>query len=44
MLEAEMEAEMETEAEMHKQNKFTVSHAPFWHDGDSIGETNKTLW
>ncbi|SLM27523.1 RnfD2 [Desulfamplus magnetovallimortis] len=21
---------------MHKQNKFTVSHAPFWHDGSSI--------
>jgi len=28
---------------MHKQNKFTVSHAPFWHDGDSIGETNKNI-
>jgi len=28
---------------MHKQTKFTVSHAPFWHDGDSIGETNKNI-
>lgn len=28
---------------MHKQNKFTVSHAPFWHDGDSIGETNLNI-
>ncbi|MBF0242103.1 MAG: RnfABCDGE type electron transport complex subunit D [Desulfamplus sp.] len=25
---------------MVKQNKFTVSHAPFWHDGDSIKAMN----
>lgn len=25
---------------MHKQNKYTVSHAPFWHDGDSITKMN----
>ena len=28
---------------MRKQTKFTVSHAPFWHDGDSIGETNLNI-
>lgn len=25
---------------MHKQNKYTVSHAPFWHDGDTISAMN----
>jgi len=25
---------------MHKQNKYTVSHAPFWHDGDTIATMN----
>ncbi|MBF0303441.1 MAG: RnfABCDGE type electron transport complex subunit D [Desulfamplus sp.] len=28
---------------MFKQNKFTVSHAPFWHDGDSIKEMNLNI-
>ena len=28
---------------MHKQTKFTVSHAPFWHDGDSIAESNLNI-
>lgn len=25
---------------MLKHNKYTVSHAPFWHDGDTIAKTN----
>ncbi|MCP4115315.1 MAG: RnfABCDGE type electron transport complex subunit D [Desulfobacteraceae bacterium] len=25
---------------MNKQNKYTVSHAPFWHDGDTIAAMN----
>lgn len=28
---------------MLKQHKFTVSHAPFWHDGDSIKEMNLNI-
>lgn len=28
---------------MLKQNKFTVSHAPFWHDGDSIKSMNLNI-
>ncbi|MGD9731655.1 MAG: RnfABCDGE type electron transport complex subunit D, partial [Desulfamplus sp.] len=28
---------------MVKQNKFTVSHAPFWHDGDSIKSMNLNI-
>lgn len=28
---------------MFKQNKFTVSHAPFWHDGDSIKTMNLNI-
>lgn len=28
---------------MSKQNKFTVSHAPFWHDGDSIKAMNLNI-
>lgn len=28
---------------MLKQNKFTVSHAPFWHDGDSIKGMNLNI-
>ncbi len=28
---------------MVKQNKFTVSHAPFWHDGDSIKAMNLNI-
>ena len=28
---------------MYKQNKFTVSHAPFWHDGDSIKAMNLNI-
>ncbi len=28
---------------MVKQNKFTVSHAPFWHDGDSIKTMNLNI-
>ncbi|MBF0203901.1 MAG: RnfABCDGE type electron transport complex subunit D [Desulfamplus sp.] len=28
---------------MFKQNKFTVSHAPFWHDGDSINTMNLNI-
>lgn len=28
---------------MVKQNKFTVSHAPFWHDGDSIKNMNLNI-
>lgn len=28
---------------MHKQNKYTVSHAPFWHDGDTISGLNINL-
>ncbi len=27
----------------HKQNKFTVSHAPFWHDGGSIKAMNLNI-
>ncbi|ACN16288.1 RnfD2 [Desulforapulum autotrophicum HRM2] len=28
---------------MHKQNKYTVSHAPFWHDGDTIATMNVNI-
>ncbi|MDY0221188.1 MAG: RnfABCDGE type electron transport complex subunit D [Desulfobacterium sp.] len=28
---------------MHKQNKYTVSHAPFWHDGDTISAMNTNV-
>ncbi|MFO7885171.1 MAG: RnfABCDGE type electron transport complex subunit D [Desulfobacteraceae bacterium] len=28
---------------MHKQNKYTVSHAPFWHDGDTISGMNLNI-
>ena len=28
---------------MHKQNKYTVSHAPFWHDGDTIATMNRNV-
>lgn len=28
---------------MHKQNKYTVSNAPFWHDGDRIAKTNYNI-
>jgi len=28
---------------MFKQNRFTVSHAPFWHDGDSIKTMNLNI-
>ncbi len=28
---------------MHKQNKYTVSHAPFWHDGDTIAKLNQNV-
>ncbi|HKK90742.1 MAG TPA: RnfABCDGE type electron transport complex subunit D [Desulfobacteraceae bacterium] len=28
---------------MDKQNKYTVSHAPFWHDGDTISKMNLNI-
>ncbi len=28
---------------MHNQNRYTVSNAPFWHDGDRIAKTNYNI-